>query len=146
MINNPTAQYYFAGLGFTMLDLDIRDGPLISIGSITNQSLTQPLRDISFNGATGTISFAVAESPEQVRDILFTGNAITDGTGFVTGFTGTWEGERVIVIRTQNTAEAVLAVSAAQTSGREEAALPGRPPSGLAVQGSWVAILAPQIQ
>jgi hypothetical protein len=131
MTNNPTAQYYFSGVGFTMLDLDVRDYPNVSLGSITNQSLTQSLRDISFNNATGTISFAVAESPERVRNIVFTGSAIPDGSGFAIGFTGTWEGERVLVFGPEN----------------EEPALPGTPPvRGLTVQGYWSAALANQIQ
>jgi hypothetical protein len=136
MTNNPTAQYYFAGLGFTMLGLDVRNSPNISFGSLTNQSFTQSLGDISFESATGTISFTVAASPEQVRDIVFTGNAITDSSGFVVGFSGTWKGERVIVVK-----------AARAQSPRKQANLFVPPPiSSLTVEGYWSAALANQIQ
>ena len=135
MISNPSAQYNFSGAGFTALNLDIRQPPNINQGAITNQSFTQPLSDILFDNATGAISFVVAENPEDVRDITFTGNAITDA-GFAIGFTGTWKGERMPVIRTEKAAE----------REREGAALPIPPPNNsLTVEGNWSATLANQI-
>lgn len=117
-----------------MLNLDVG---AINRGSLANQSFTQPLSDISFDNATGAISFAVAESPELVRDIQFTGNAITDGSGLAIGFAGTWKGERVIVVRTAAGAEHT------NRPGKEEA-LPGPPPTSLAVQGYWSAVRQPE--
>ena len=127
MTTNPDTSYYFAGLGFTVLNLDIGR---INQGSLANQSFTQPLSDISFDNATGAISFAVAESPELVRDIQFTGNAITDSSESAIGFAGTWKGERVIIIRTAAGAEHT------NHPRMEEA-----PPTSLAVQGYWSAVV-----
>ena len=76
MINNPTADYNFAGLRFTALSLDVRDPSNINQRAITNQSFTQQLSNISFDNLTGAISFAVALCPELVRDIQFTGTAV----------------------------------------------------------------------
>lgn len=101
-------------------------------------STTGPLKEIFSPGKK--IGFAVAESPKQVRDILFTGNTITDGSGFVVGFACTWKGERVIVVRTKKNAERT-------ESPRKGAALPVPPPtSSLTVEGYWAASLANQIQ
>lgn len=130
MITNPDTSYYFAGLGFTVLNLSIGDR---NAGSLVNQSLTQNLSDISFDNATGAISFAVAESPELVRDIQFTGNAITDDSGSAIGFAGTWKGERVTIIRSATGAEHA-------NGPRQEEALPGPLTPGLAVQGYWSAV------
>jgi len=139
MINNPTADYNFAGLGFTALGLDVRDPSAINQGTITNQSFSQQLSDISFNNSTGAISFAVALSPELVRNIQFTGTAITDSSGeYVVGFAGTWTGQRIVVIR-----------QAAERKGaaHKEAAFPIQPPvSSLSVEGYWSAALGIQIQ
>jgi hypothetical protein len=127
-MSNPTNWYYFAGLGFTAFYLDIPGPGNINQGSLSNQSFTQPCSDISYDSATGQISFAVAESPELVRDILFTGNVISDGTGSDAGFSGTWKGDRVIVIRNEGTA------------------LPVQPPPSLTVEGYWAAVLNPKGQ
>ena len=140
MINNPTADYNFAGLGFTALSLDVRDPSNINQGAITNQSFTQQLSNISFNNSTGAISFAVALSPERVRNIQFTGTAITDSSGFVVGFTGTWTGQRIVVIRS---------AQAARREGTADkgAAFQIQPPiNSLSVEGFWAATLGSQIQ
>jgi hypothetical protein len=127
-MSNPTGTYYFAGLGFSAFSLDIPGPPFINHGSLSDQSFTQPCDDVSYDSATGQLSFVVAESPELVRDILFTGNVIIDGSGNAVGFSGTWKGDRVIVIKT------------------EGAALPLQPPpSDLTVEGYWAAVSSPQI-
>jgi hypothetical protein len=118
--------FYFAGLGFTTLDVNIVSGG-ISSGQLSNQSYSQPCSDISYDSTTGQVGFAVAESQQLVRNILFTGNVINDGSGNPVGLSGTWKGDRVIVIRT------------------EGAALPVQPPpSTLTVEGYWAAVLEPQ--
>jgi hypothetical protein len=116
-MTNVSGSFYFAGLGFTTLDVNLVTGG-ISNGQLSNQSFSQPCSDISYDSATGQVSFAVAESQELVRNILFTGNVINDG-GEPVGLSGTWKGDRVIVIRTEGPA--------------------------LTVEGYWAAVLQPQL-
>jgi hypothetical protein len=120
--------FYFAGLGFTTLQLFLpAPGGIGASAYLSNQSFSQHGSDISYDSATGQLSFAVAENPGLVRDILFTGHVITDGSGAV-GFSGTWTGRLVTVTRT------------------EEAARPVRPPPGvLPAEGLWAAVLEPQM-
>jgi len=141
MINNPTADYNFAGLGFTALSLDVRDPSHINQGAITNQSFTQQLSNISFNNSTGAISFAVAQSPELVRNIQFTGTAFTDSSGqYVVGFTGTWTGQRILLNRSAHAARR-------EGTAHKGAAFQIQPPNNsLNVEGYWSATLGTEIQ
>jgi hypothetical protein len=96
MTNPIDNQFDFAGVGFTVLDLDTGK---IAGGSILDGTEFQPLTEVTFNDATGVVSFRVATSRTVgVRNISFTGNVIDDSAGNAIGFTGTWKGERIPVI------------------------------------------------
>jgi hypothetical protein len=92
------------------------------------------LADISYDNATGKISFAVPDSQEQIRDITFTGNVINDDTGLSVGISGTWTCERVPVIRTAHDVERSKSV-------HKEPAFGAPPGSSSTVQGYWSAVL-----
>jgi hypothetical protein len=129
---NAFASYYFAGLGFTQLNVDTGT---IKSGTLLDQTFSQLLTNISYDNTTGKISFAVAESPINIRAISFVGNAITDASGTtVVGFSGTWTGERVVVVK---------GAEAAQGAKRAPTVVPGGPPSGLNVEGYWSAAIMP---
>jgi hypothetical protein len=85
--------FVFAGVGFTLLSLDTGT---VNVGSLSDGSSIQPLSNVTFDGATGAISFYVPDSPTAgVNDITFSGNTISDDFGNAIGFTGTWAGWRV---------------------------------------------------
>jgi len=129
---NAFSNYYFAGLGFTQLNVDTGT---IKSGTLLNQTFSQLLSNITYDNTTGKISFGVAESPINIRAISCTGNAMTDPSGTtVVGFSGTWTGERVIVVKG---AEAAHAAKQALAGG------PGGPVSGLNVSGYWSAAIMP---
>lgn len=128
---NAFANYYFAGLGFTQLDVDTGT---IKSGTLLNQTFSQLLTNVSYDNTTGKISFGVAESPTNVRGISFAGNAMTDASGTtVVGFSGTWTGERAVVVK---------GPEAAHAAKHAPAAGPGVP-NGLTVQGYWSAAIMP---
>lgn len=134
---NAFANYSFAGLGFSELDVDTAS----TLGNVLlnqSQSVRQPLTNMSYDNTTGKISFVVAESPENIRGISFAGNAITDASGnTVVGFSGTWTGERVVVVE-----EAVQTAKSApiQKSAPHVSAVP---PNALTVKGYWSAVIMP---
>ena len=77
--------------------------------------------DVTFNDATGVVSFRVATSRTAgVRNISFAGNVIDDSAGNVIVFTGTRKGERIPVI-----AEPTAAIT---------------PPPDV-IEGLWAAVL-----
>jgi hypothetical protein len=106
-MTNPINNVYdFAGVGFTLLDLDTGK---ISGGSLSDGTEFRPLSDVTFNNATGVISFRVAKSRTVgVQNISFTGNVIDDSSGNAIGFTGAWKGERIPIV----TAPAAAAIVA----------------------------------
>jgi hypothetical protein len=78
--------------------LDLDTGK-ISGGSLSDGTELQPLSDVTFNNATGVISFRVAKSRTGgVQNISFTGNVIDDSSGNPIGFTGAWKGERIPIV------------------------------------------------
>jgi hypothetical protein len=134
-MSNPDNNFDFAGAGFILLSLDIGT---TSSGSLTDGSGFQPLSNITFDGTTGAISFAVAESPTiGVRNIKFSGNVINDGSGNAIGFTGTWQGLRVPVI----VEESATADAQSAPAKREEPAIGVAPPVFFDVQGLWAAVV-----
>jgi hypothetical protein len=132
-MNNPDGNFDFAGIGFTLLSLDVGT---ISDGTLLGGSLSQPLGSVTFDNATGAISFSAAKSPAGVEDIAFAGNAIADDSGNVIGFTGTWQGVRVPIIVEE------LATVAAHRGRveREKPALGITRPPFFDASGSWAAV------
>lgn len=123
-MSNPDNNFDFAGAGFILLSLDIGT---ISSGSLSDASGSQPLSNITFNSTTGATSFHVAESPTTgVRNINFSGNVINDGSGNAIGFTGTWEGTRLPIIR--------------ESDARSAPAI-GVIPTPFEVEGLWAAVI-----
>jgi hypothetical protein len=134
-MSNPDNNFDFAGAGFILLSLDIGT---TSSGSLTDGSGFQPLSNITFDGTTGAVSFAVAESPTiGVRNIKFSGNVIDDGSGNAIGFTGTWQGVRVPVI----IEESATAAAQSAPAKPEKPALRVFPPPIFDVGGSWAAVV-----
>jgi hypothetical protein len=120
MTNPINNRYDFAGVGFTLLDLDTGK---ISGGSLSDGTEFQPLSDVTFDNATGVISFRVAKSRiVGVHNISFTGNVIDDSAGNAIGFTGAWKGERIPIIAAP-------------------AAAAGVPPPVDVVEGFWAAVV-----
>jgi hypothetical protein len=123
-MSNPDNNFDFAGAGFILLSLDIGT---ISSGSLSDASGSQPLSNITFNSTTGATSFHVAESPTTgVRNINFSGNVINDDSGNAIGFTGTWEGTRLPIIR--------------ESDARSAPAI-GVIPTPFEVKGLWAAVI-----
>jgi len=105
-MSNPDGPYDFAGAGFVLLSLDIGN---ISTGSLSDGTRSQPLSHLTYNGATGAISFQVATSQtENARNLSFTGTAIKDTSGNAIGFTGSWSGERTSISDPNTKAEVRL--------------------------------------
>jgi len=129
--------FYFAGLGFTALALTLNDPPSVSAGNFSTATGTDgpAVANISYDSATGAISFAlVGESPDAIRDVLFTGNAIKDSFGNIVGMSGTWTGQRIPVVRGERAAER-------PKGAPPGAAFPGGPPPVSSnVQGNWAAV------
>jgi hypothetical protein len=135
---------YFAGLGFTGLGLTLTDPPSVSAGGFSTPGSTDgpAVANISYDSATGAISFAlVGESPDAVRDVLFNGNVTKDSFGNIVMLSGTWAGQRIIVVRAERAAEH-------PKGARPGAAFPGGPPpvSSLNVQGNWAAVPYNQLE
>jgi hypothetical protein len=134
-MSNPDNNFDFAGAGFILLSLDIGT---ISSGALSDGSSSQPLGNITFDDATGAISFDVAESPTiRVRNIRFSGNVINDDSGNAIGFTGTWQGVRVPI----PVEESATAAAQSAPTKREEPALGVLPPPIFDVWGSWAAVV-----
>jgi hypothetical protein len=135
-MSNPDNNFDFAGAGFILLSLDVGT---TSVGSLSDGSSSQPLGNITFDDATGAISFDVAESPTiGVRNITFSGNVINDDSGNAIGFTGTWQGVRVPVI----IEESARAAAPSAPVKREGPALRVSPPPIFDdVGGSWAAVV-----
>jgi hypothetical protein len=119
-MTNPINNLFdFAGVGFTLFDLDTG---IISGGSLSDGAEFQPLSDVIFNNATGVISFRVGKSQTAgVQNISFTGDVIDDSSGNAIGFTGAWKGERIPIV----TAPAAAIV----------------PPLVDVVEGRWAAVV-----
>jgi hypothetical protein len=134
-MSNPDNNFDFAGAGFILLSMDVGT---TSVGTLSDGSRSQPLSKITFDDATGAISFDVAESPTiGVRNITFSGNVINDDSGNAIGFTGTWQGVRVPVI----IEESATAAAQSAPAKREEPALGVLPPPIFDVGGSWAAVV-----
>ena len=134
-MSNPDNTFDFAGAGFILLGLDVGT---ISSGTLSDGSSSQQLSNITFNDATGAISFDVAESPTiRVRNIKFSGKVIDDDSGNAIGFTGTWQGVRVPIIRE----ESATATAQSAPTKPKEPALGVVPPPIFDVGGSWAAVV-----
>jgi hypothetical protein len=136
-MSNPDNSFYFAGVGFTQLNLTIGT---TNYGTLSDGSNSQLLSNITFDDATGAVSFDVGESPTNVRSITFSGNVINDDSGYAIGFTGTWQGVRMPIIMEESAAAAAKSGPAI----REEPALGIFPPPIYDVGGSWAAVVMPQ--
>jgi hypothetical protein len=132
---NAFANYSFAGLGFSELDVDTAS----TLGNVLlnqTQTVRQQLTNLSYDNTTGKISFGIAESPENILGVSFAGNAITDASGnTVVGFSGTWTGQRAVVI--EGAAQPAKSAPSQETAAQIS---PG-PANGLTVQGYWSAVI-----
>jgi hypothetical protein len=134
-MSNPDNNFDFAGAGFILLSLDVGT---TSVGELSDGSSSQPLSNITFDDATGAISFDVDESPTiGVRNITFSGNVISDDSGNAIGFTGTWQGFRAPVIFE----ESATASAQSAPAKREEPARGRFPRPIFDVEGSWAAVI-----
>jgi hypothetical protein len=122
---------YFAGVGFSSLFLNLGE---ISTGVLSvadSPAETVELDQISYDAATGDISFHAAHGAWSVTNVTFTGNVIGDGAGNIAGLEGTWKGTWIPVISHQ----------AAHTARAPRAR---RPPGGIGVlpsaTGPWAAV------
>ena len=136
-MNSLADKYAFSGVGFT----DLFTTGTGSSGSVSNQSITQPgntsfsqpLSNLTFDSATGAISFSVPESPANIRNVSFVGTVTNAVSGILTGMTGTWTGESVLVVEeSERTTEQSRRVN--------------RPPIGTATKGIWVAAFTGQFE
>jgi hypothetical protein len=119
---------YFAGLGFSSLFLNLGQtstGQLSAAGS----TAPVPLSQVSYDAATGGISFHAAHGGWNVTNITFTGSVIGDGAGNVAGLEGTWKGTWIPVIEDR----------AAKTAKP----LPGIPLPFPSATGGWAAVTHP---
>ena len=131
-MGEPNGNYRFAGVGFTGLSLDFGT----TNSQLKKQASSQPLNNLTYDGATGRLSFQVTESPANVKGISFTGNIINDVSGNLAGLAGTWKGERALVVE-----GATRTAERAPGAHQQSALRATPPPSGLTVEGSWAAIL-----
>lgn len=134
-MSNANNNFDFAGAGFILLSLDVGT---TSVGTLSDGSSSQPLSNITFDDATGAISFHVAESPTiRVQNIRFSGNVINDDSGNAIGFTGTWQGVQMPVI----IEESATAAAQSAPAKRKEPALGVFPPPIFDVGGFWAAVI-----
>jgi hypothetical protein len=89
---------YFAGVGFSSLFLNLGQTSTGNLSVADPTAAPVPLSQISYDPATGGISFHAAHGGWNVTNVTFTGSVIGDGAGNVAGLEGTWKGTWIPVI------------------------------------------------